>query len=156
MSKSNAGKGILVALAVIVGLVILVVLGITLRWGGEAVEVGMEEFGPRSGLKKYEWFLEQASAIEKMDQDIKMFEDRVTKVEKQYKGYGDDMSKWPLHIQAQYNREKQQAREDLIAIISQRNNLVKDYNAASEKFNWAPFQTKLDKPRESFQDYQIK
>jgi len=43
-----------------------------------------------------------------------------------------------------------------IAVASQRNNLVKEYNAASKKFNWAPFQTKSDKPPESYQDYVVK
>lgn len=141
----------------IFGVVVLVgILGYAFGIFGEAAQVAQEEFGPRGALGKYEWFLEQASAIEKMDQDIKMFEGRVKGIDEQYKSYGDDLSKWPPHIQVQYNRAKQQARDDLIAVASQRNNLVKEYNAASEKFNWAPFKTKLDKPRERFQEYQVK
>ncbi|MBM3250818.1 MAG: hypothetical protein FJZ07_01075 [Candidatus Nealsonbacteria bacterium] len=140
---------------VLIGVVISVV-GYGLGWFGQAAQVAKEEFGPRAALDKYQWFIEQESAIKKMDQDIKMFEGRVTGVTEQYRGYGEDQSKWPPHIQVQYNRERQQAREDLIAVASQRNNLVKEYNAASEKFNWAPFRTRLDKPRESFQEYQAK
>jgi hypothetical protein len=129
------------------------VIGYALGWFGEAAEVAQEEFGPRAALEKYEWFINQANGIEKMDQDIALFESRVKSVEEQYAGYGSSMSEWPPHIQAQYNRERQQAREDLLAVASQRNNLVRDYNAQSEKFNWKPFQTKPDKPKERFHEY---
>jgi hypothetical protein len=59
-------------------------------------------------------------------------------------------------IQTQYNQAKQQARDDLIAVASQRNNLVREYNAASEKFNWKPFLTRPDKPKDRFDDYVVK
>ena len=101
---------------------------------------------------KRETFLEQASAIEKMDQDIVLFEDRKKSVEEKYGKYGDS-TKWPPHISVQYNQEIEAANTDLLAVVSQRNNLVKEYNAASEKFNWAPFETELNKPREIFQEY---
>jgi len=55
----------------------------------------------------------------------------------------------------QYNREVQMARDDLASIASQRNGLVKEYNAASEKFNWAPFETNPDKPEESYHEYVV-
>lgn len=122
-------------------------------WLGEAGEVARDEFGPKAMLEKYEWFINQASAIEKMDQDIELFEKRVTGVDANYESYGEDKSKWAPHIQTTYNRERQQARDDLTAVVSQRNNLVRDYNAQSEKFNWAAFETELNKPRESFQEY---
>ena len=141
----------------IFGIVIVTsVVGYSLGWFGEAAGVVQEEFGPKAALAKYEWFIEQANRIEKMDKDITMFEVRVTSVDSQYKTYGDDRAKWPPHIQTQFNRERQQAREDLIAVASQRNNLVREYNAASEKFNWKMFQTKPDKPKERFHDYDAK
>src|SRR3989344_4193860 len=137
----------------IIGITVIIsVVGGALGWFSEAAQVAREEFGPRAGLEKYEWFLEQASAIEKMDQDIVLFEDRKKSVEEKYGKYGDS-TKWPPHISVQYNQEIEAANTDLLAVVSQRNNLVKEYNAASEKFNWAPFETELNKPREIFQEY---
>jgi hypothetical protein len=131
----------------------LSVIGYIFGWFGEAAKVAQDEFGAKAALTKYEWFINQANNIEKMDKDISLFEARTKSVDEQYKGYGEDMAKWPPHISMQYNKERQQSREDLIAIASQRNNLVKEYNASSEKFNWKPFQTKPDKPKERFHDY---
>lgn len=132
---------------------VILTAGYFLGWFGEAAKVAQDEFGAKAALAKYEWFIEQATRIEKMDKDIGLFEARVKGVESQYQGYGKDMAKWPPHIQVQYNKERQQAREDLIAIASQRNNLVREYNAASEKFNWKLFQTNPNKPKERFHEY---
>lgn len=137
--------------------VVLALVGGLAAWGlgliGETVSVAQKEFGPKAALAKYEWFIEQANAIQKMDKDIAMFENRAAAVREQYKGYGADMAKWPPHIQAQYNKDMGTAREDLLAVASQRNNLVKEYNANSDKFNWSLFQTRPDKPQQRFHEY---
>lgn len=143
------------ALVVGCGLV-LAAIGYGLGWFGEAAQVAQEEFGPRAALKKYEWFKEQAAAIKKMDQDVVMYEKRVKDVESRYSSYGENRTKWPLDARIQYGHESQVARDDLVAIASQRNNLVKEYNAASSKFNWSPFQTDPDKPNQFFQEYVVK
>ncbi|HEU0085377.1 MAG TPA: hypothetical protein VFQ59_00230 [Candidatus Paceibacterota bacterium] len=131
-------------------IVVFIVIGYLFGWFSQAADVAKKEFGPKAALAKYEWFIDQANRIEKMDQDVILFEKRVISVENQYKGYGKDISKWPPHIQVQYNVERQQAREDLLAVASQRNNIVREYNSQSEKFNWAPFKTDPRKPQESF------
>ena len=140
--------GLIIAISIVIG-----VTGTIFGWFGEAADVVQEEFGPRTAMDKYEWFIGQASAIEKMDKDISLFESRVESIESSYAGYGENKTQWPIDIRTTYNHEISIARDDLVAVISQRNNLVKEYNAASEKFNWAPFKTKLDKPREAFQEY---
>ncbi|KKR13299.1 MAG: hypothetical protein UT43_C0047G0002 [Parcubacteria group bacterium GW2011_GWC1_39_29] len=140
--------GLVIAISVITG-----VVGYGLGWFSEAGQVVQEQFGARAALQKYEWFIDQSNRIDKMDQDIKLFENRTVAIDDQYAAYGKDRAKWAPDIRLQYNREKQQGREDLLAVVSQRNNLVRDYNAASEKFNWAPFQTKPDKPRERINEY---
>lgn len=151
--KSIAWKLVFFAIAVVV---VVSVIGYGLGWFSEAARVAQEEFGPRAALQKYEWFINQAASIEKMDKDVVMFDGRVKSVDAQYKTYGDDRAKWPPHIAIQFNRERQQAREDLIAVASQRNNLVREYNSASEKFNWKLFQSRPDKPKERFHDYEVK
>ncbi len=154
--KGPLGFGFKVFFAVMAFLVVASVAGWGLGWFGEAGQVAQQEFGAKAALQKYEWFINQANGIEKMDKDIQMFEQRVANVGDQYSGYGKDPAKWPPHVQVQYNSEKKQAREDLLAVSSQRNTLVQDYNAQSEKFNWAPFQTRPDKPKERFHEYTVK
>ncbi|MEK7064412.1 MAG: hypothetical protein AAB973_02270 [Patescibacteria group bacterium] len=128
-----------------------------LGWIGSAGEVVKEEFGPQAALEKYEWFIDQAEAIEKADADIALFEQRRADIETQYTStYGADKTKWSPGVQVQYNHEIQIARDDLMAIISNRNNIVKDYNAQSEKFNWAPFKGRADYPPENFVGYVVK
>jgi hypothetical protein len=120
------------------------------------MQVAREEFGPRPALQKYEWFIEQSRAIDKMDQDVRLFESRRDAVAKKYQGYGEDMAKWPPHVQVQYNSESERANDDLVAVVSQRNNLAKEYNAAASKFNWKPFETRSDTPPQSVKEYVVK
>ena len=147
MSLLLAILAIAVVMAVILGGV-----GYVFGWFGEAGQVAQKEFGPKAALQKYEWFIEQSNAIAKMDADIALFEKRVKDVDKKYEKYGD-ATKWPIHVSTTYNREIETVKTDLLAVVSQRNNLAKDYNAASDKFNWGPFKAKSDKPKEKFQEY---
>jgi hypothetical protein len=133
--------------------IVMGLLGWGLGWFSEAGQVAQKEFGANAALQKYEWFIDQANRIDKMDQDIALFRNRLSSTEKQYSGYGKDMSKWPPHIQVQYNKDVGQSRDDMIAVISQRNNLVRDYNAQSQKFNWSPFETAEKKPQKSFKEF---
>lgn len=138
---------------VVACLLVLSGAGYIFGWFGETAQVAQEEFGPRAALQKYEWFIDQANRIEKMDRDISLYDARVKSVDEQYAGYGQDKTRWPLDIRTQYNSARQQARDDLVAVASQRNNLVREYNAASEKFNWKVFQTDPRKPKERFEEY---
>jgi hypothetical protein len=159
--EATAEKGpthlvIRVVLALFVLAIVIGVPGYFLGWFSEAGQVAQKEFGPTAALQKYEWFINQANAIKKADQDVKMFEQRAQAVDDHYATYGKDHAKWPPDVRLQYNHEKQQAREDLVAVASNRNTLVQEYNTQSEKFNWSPFQTRPDKPSEKFEDYMVK
>jgi hypothetical protein len=150
----QASRGPWNALSILLmAVIVLSVIGYVFGWFGEAAQVAQEEFGPQAALEKYEWFIDQSGRIEKMDQDVRIFEARATGVESQYSSYGADKASWPLNIQTQYNQQMQTARDDLLAVTSQRNSLVREYNAASEKFNWSPFQTDPNKPGEKFFEY---
>lgn len=144
---SFAIKAILVV-ALLSGIIAVISYGF--GWIGQGANVVKDEFGPKAALKKYEWFVDQANRIKKMDQDITIFSQRQASIEKKYESYGKDKLKWSPDIRIQYNREIQQSTDDRTAIVSQRNTLVQEYNAASEKFNWAPFNTRTDKPAERF------
>jgi len=136
--------------------IIITPIGWAAGWFSEAATLAREEFGPRAMLEKYEWFKDQAPRIDKMKADIAMFESRKTGVTEKYAGYGEKMSEWPPHIQAEFNREASQARDDLIAIVSQHNTLVREYVTQSSKFNWALFRTRTDMPPETYEEYLIK
>lgn len=126
-------------------------------WVGSAETTVQEEFSASAMLEKYEWFIDQSNMIEKADSDITIFEQRIASIETQYTStYGDDKTSWSASVQTQYNHEVQTARDDLVAIVSNRNNIVKEYNAQSEKFNWAPFNTRDDLPPQTYAEYLVK
>ncbi len=123
-------------------MVILGITGLILGWFGNAADVAKKEYYPDAMLKKYSWFIDQSNAIKKMDQDITIYRTRVSTVDSTY----GPTSKMDAVTRAMYAKDKQNAVSDLAAVISQRNNLVKEYNSQSEKFTWEPFNTKPDKP----------
>lgn len=130
--------------------------GFALGVFGEAAEVAQEEFGPRAALEKYEWFKQQTANIQKMDGDIEIFRSRFENVETNYRQmYGEVPSAWPLDIRTTYNRERGIARDDLVAVISQRNGIVREYNAASSMFNWALFEGNGDKPPTEYKELDL-
>jgi hypothetical protein len=128
---------------------VLGLLSLALGWFGEGCRVTKDEYGPKAALKKYEWFKDQASRIDKMDADIALYRARAERVETQYiDTYGSDRKSWPPVTQLQYRESFSQALDDLAAIVSQRNNLVREYNAQSETFNWSGYNlTGEPKPR---------
>ena len=125
------------------------------RWFSEAEDVGMEQYGPKAMLGKYEWFINQNNAIQKMNNDILIYKKAHNNVKINYvQNYGEP-SKWDLAIKTMYNKEFNDTKLTYISIVSQRNNLVKDYNSQSEKFNWSTFKTRTDCPPESIEEYAI-
>lgn len=145
---------------VIIGLVVIFIglpmLGWIFGWFSQAGDVAIDEFGPRAMLEKYEWFIDQENRIQQMDQQIVIFEQRVKSVDQRYDGlYGVDKASWSPVAQIQYNKERGTAYDDLVAMVSQRNNLAREYNAQSEKFNWEPFKSRPDLPRDRFSEYKV-
>jgi hypothetical protein len=131
--------------------ILVVSAGIPLGWFKETARVAKEQYGPRASLEKYEWFVDQAQRIKKMDADVSIFEKRITSIDQSYAAYGEKV-KWPPDVRIQYQSELQKAADDVVAMKSQRNTLVQEYNAQSKKFNWSPYKTRADKPEESFQE----
>ena len=115
--------------------------------GCNAMKTVSKEFMPSEALRKYEWFIDQDASIAKMDAEIDLYDEKVKDIEDQYKGYGDDMSEWPVDVRVSYNFSVQSARTDKLSVTSMRNELVREYNAASSKFNWSLFESRADMPR---------
>lgn len=129
--------------------IIIASTGYVLGWFGKVSEFAKSK--PSSGtsisLTEYQWFITRANDIKKMDSGIGKFNERLTNVGSKYQNYGNNKSDWPPHIQGQYNSEQKKARDNLLAVKSQRNGLVRKYNEASEKFNWKPFKGLEETPK---------
>ncbi len=126
---------VILPLIAVVGL-----LSLAFGWFGEGCQVAKDEFGAKASLKKYEWFVDQASRIDKMDADIALYRARAERIDSRYvEAYGADRKAWSPVMKLRHREESAQALDDLAAIISQRNNLAREYNAQSEKFNWSGY-----------------
>lgn len=149
-AEKGPGALILKVLILILGLSILVgSVGYGLGWFSDAAQVAKEEFGPKAMRDKYTWFIQQAESIKKMDQDITNFEARLKSIEDKYAKYGKPEN-WRPDISTMYNHESQVAKDDVNAVISQRNNLVKEYRAQSKNFLWKNFEKETNRPPQDF------
>ncbi len=112
-----------------------VVLAHACSWFGEAATVAREQFGPRGGLAKYEWFKNANAQLQRKRVDLDAFKARMDAARKRAES-GD-----------RFAAERADLTEsEWIGLLSSYNGLVAEYNAASSKFNWAPFAG--DVPRE--------
>jgi len=91
-------------------LVISVLFGITsyiFGWFNEAGQVVQEEVGPRALLKKYEWFKDAASQLDKKSADIQIYAKRSNDLKESYKDTArkdwprddrDQLSQWDTEL----------------------------------------------------------
>jgi hypothetical protein len=142
-------------IAILVILVVFAVIGNVFSWFGwdswSVQKVVQTEVGPQAALSKYMWFIDQSNAIKQADANITVFQQRLADVDTHYVSmYGSDKTKWSASAQVQYNHDWTTAHDDLTSIIVMRNTVVRDYNAASQKFNWAPFMSRQDLPPQTY------
>lgn len=88
----------------------------------DAVDTAYKEYKPSSLLKKYEWFKNQAAAIDKKRADIEVYRAEL-------KGYDTKDKDNKFYIE--------QRKSELLGIISMHNELCAEYNAQMVKFNYA-------------------
>ena len=111
-------------------------------WFGEAASVAREEFGPRAALKKYEWFVDQAKAIDAKVQDLANYK-RITDGIRADHDKEREAGRSIPRDERQALRLREETQFGLIAVY---NEMVAEYNAASRKFNWKPFEQRADRP----------
>lgn len=131
----------------LVALFVLVLAGNALGLFGDSVQVAREEFGPRPALQKYEWFKDAANQIKAKQQDIQNYTSVLKTMDEDWKGV--EKKDWPREI----NQEYSQRKSELAGLITAYNSLIAEYTAASEKFNWSPFEDKVDSPPKNFEAY---
>lgn len=129
----------------VIGIGILVIIASSLLgWFGEAASVAKEEFGPRAALKKYEWFIDAASQLQKKDADINIYSEQLNIL---VSTYGDTpRNEWSRIDLQTYGQQS----AEVSAIRSSYNQLAAEYNAQSAKFNWEIFKTRPDLPPTEF------
>ena len=123
-------KQLMIGVAVLLGVIILMVVGVAFRFFGEAADVAHEEFGPRGALGKYEWFKDAAAQLDAKRADLKVYETRISTMEEDY---ADTKRRdWPRSDREQYNLWQQ----EMAGLKQSYNSLAADYNAQMAKFNW--------------------
>lgn len=124
-------KELFAVVGVLAVIAILMVLVLPMRICNEAVDVGMEEAGPRALLKKYQWFKDASAQLDKKTADIKVYEARFKSMDEGYKG--QRRSEWAREDREQFNLWT----SEVAGIKASYNGLAAEYNAAMAKINWA-------------------
>ena len=91
------------------------------RYANDASDTAFDQFKASSLLKKYEYFKDLSSAIDKKRADIEMYQSEISSMDVKDK---DDK----FYIQ--------QRKSELLGIISMHNELCAQYNSAMSKFNY--------------------
>lgn len=96
------------------------------NWANKAMTVAVEQVDPAVLLKKYEWFKDAASQLDKKKADIEVYKTRLA----QYKGIDrKDMDR----------SDKEQMsiwQSEVAGIIASYNGLAAEYNSAMAKINY--------------------
>ena len=108
----------------------LSVIGNSLGWFNEALQVTNEEFGPKAMLQKYEWFKDSSAQLDKKRADIQVYQQRFTALKE---SYGDTPRKdWDRTDKESFN----QWNVEVAGVIASYNSLAAEYNSQMAKFNW--------------------
>ncbi len=99
-------------------------------WFRESKQVAQEELGPKELLRKYEWFKNASSQLDKKHADIKVYQKRVTTMSKDYVDL--PRNKWPREDREQYNLWQ----SEVAGIKASYNTLAAEYNSQMSKINW--------------------
>jgi len=127
LSSLTVGKLIKWGVIFIFIMAIFSAVSFTLSIFGEAAQVAKSEFGAKASLKKYEWFKDASQQLIKLNKDINIYQDKVDTL---CRSSGlDRVSREQCMVWSQ----------ELAGIKSARNDLVAEYNAQSNKFNWSVY-----------------
>ena len=99
-------------------------------WFRESKQVAQEELGPKELLRKYEWFKNASSQLDKKQADIKVYQKRITTMSEDYVDL--PRNKWPREDREQYNLWQ----SEVAGIKASYNTLAAEYNSQMSKINW--------------------
>lgn len=107
---------------------LLIALPATCNWVGSAAKVASEELNPRTLLTRYTWFKDVYSRVNAFDANLDAFKGNLTETTKTY----GEPSNWPKDVRNDIAAQ----RREILGILSMRNNLASEYNAAMAKINY--------------------
>ena len=111
--------------------VIIGTFGYFMGWFSDAGNVAKKEFSASAMLKKYEWFKDASSQLDKKIADMDVWNSKIKSIESQYAGKG--RTDWVRQDIEQHNIWI----TELSGIKASYNSLAAEYNAAMSKFNYA-------------------
>ena len=99
-------------------------------WFSQTAGVVQDELGPRTVLRRYEWFKDAAATLDARQATIKVYDRRFDDLVKSYDG--KKRHEWTRTDQEQWNVWSQ----ELAGIKASYNALASEYNAAMAKINY--------------------
>jgi len=99
-------------------------------WFQEGVQVSRQEFGPKEMLRKYEWFKDAASMLDKKRADIAVYHSRIGALIKSYENVS--RTEWPRDDREQIGLWY----TEVAGVKASYNALAAEYNSQMTKFNW--------------------
>lgn len=114
----------------IIGIAVLGVGSIGIRYCNRVIQTAEQQLDPATLLRRYEWFKDLSSQLDKKLADIKIYEARFNQLKQDY--LGKSRVDWPRSDREQYNLWVQ----ELAGIQSSYNSLAAEYNAAMSKINY--------------------
>lgn len=100
-------------------------------WLNESNSVARSELGPKTVLKKYEWFKDASAELDKKKSDIKVYAVNLKDIEDAYTG--KPRSEWTSDDRAEHN----QLQAELNGIKASFNQLASEYNSHMVKINYS-------------------
>lgn len=96
----------------------------------EAAAVAQEQLGPRTLVRRYEWFKDAAGQLQSLAANVDAARKRQSAMEHSYDGVA--RSRWAREDREQWNQWDTEASGIAMAY----NSLAAEYNANSSKINW--------------------
>ncbi len=122
--------GCLIAIIVVIGLFAMGVINTAAWFGSRATKVVKSEVDPVNIQIKYEWFKDQAAALNKLSADIKVYYTNIEDMKADYKD--KPRPDWTRDDRNQYA----QWRAECSGVVAKYNELAADYNSQMAKWNW--------------------
>lgn len=121
---------VLAAILFLPSCAILIVAGRGCQWANRAVVVAYEEIDPAVLLRKYAWFKDAAAQLDKKRADIKVYGQRLSRMEADYQGAA--RKDW-----ARTDKEQMSVwQSEMVGVKASYNALAAEYNAQMAKINW--------------------
>lgn len=123
-------KSFFIALTIL-GIIALAIFGPLMcssnRMYNDGIKTVEKIFTPSELLKKYEYYKDLSSTLDRRTADISVYDSELKNIDKKYEG--KEMPKWEQEYYNTKNSER-------LGLINSYNQLASEYNSAMSKFNY--------------------